>query len=54
MASLITTRGPNPGQRFELEGDTTLIGRQPDAGIYLESLAVSRACIDARAAEGQR
>jgi serine phosphatase RsbU (regulator of sigma subunit) len=41
MASLITMKGPNAGQHFLL-GESTLIGRQPDAGVYLESLAVSR------------
>jgi len=34
--------GPNAGQRFSLARDRTSIGRQPDAAIYLESLAVSR------------
>jgi phosphoserine phosphatase RsbU/P len=42
MAALITVNGPTPGQRFALDGDCTLIGRQPDAGIYLDALAVSR------------
>lgn len=42
MASLVTIRGPNPGQRFALTGDALLIGRQEDADIVLESLAVSR------------
>jgi serine phosphatase RsbU (regulator of sigma subunit) len=42
MAALVTFKGPNSGQRFPLDGQGTLIGRQPDAGIYLESLAVSR------------
>jgi serine phosphatase RsbU (regulator of sigma subunit) len=42
MASLVTIRGPNIGQRFALDRDGALIGRQPDAAIYLESLAVSR------------
>jgi serine phosphatase RsbU (regulator of sigma subunit) len=42
MATLITTKGPNPGRCFSLNGETTVIGRQPDAGVYLESLAVSR------------
>src|SRR5437773_1019445 len=42
MAALITTKGPNPGRRFPLDAESTLIGRQPDAAIYLESLAVSR------------
>src|SRR5205807_303240 len=30
------------GQSFALDGDSTTIGRQPDLGIFLESLAVSR------------
>ncbi len=42
MASLVTSKGPNPGQRFTLLRDSLLIGRQEDADIYLESLAVSR------------
>src|SRR5438105_3461161 len=42
MPSLITVKGPNAGRRFPLETTSTVIGRQPDAGIYLESLAVSR------------
>jgi serine phosphatase RsbU (regulator of sigma subunit) len=42
MPSLITIKGPNPGRRFPLDDKTAIIGRQPDAAIYLESLAVSR------------
>jgi sigma-B regulation protein RsbU (phosphoserine phosphatase) len=42
MASLVTIKGPNSGQRFALLGDSLLIGRQEDAAIVLESLAVSR------------
>jgi serine phosphatase RsbU (regulator of sigma subunit)/pSer/pThr/pTyr-binding forkhead associated (FHA) protein len=42
MASLITVRGPNQGRRFPLDERESIIGRQPDATIYLESLAVSR------------
>ncbi|HTU89897.1 MAG TPA: FHA domain-containing protein, partial [Gemmataceae bacterium] len=42
MASLLTIKGPNPGQRFALTGNSLLIGRQEDADIVLESLAVSR------------
>lgn len=42
MASLVTIKGPNLGQRFPLLGDSLLIGRQEDAAIVLESLAVSR------------
>ena len=42
MASLVTIKGPNPGQRFALQGDSLLVGRQEDADVYLDSLAVSR------------
>jgi sigma-B regulation protein RsbU (phosphoserine phosphatase) len=42
MLSLVTIKGPHPGQRFALTGDSLLIGRQEDAAIYLDSLAVSR------------
>lgn len=42
MVSLITVRGPNQGRRFPLDERESIIGRQPDATIYLESLAVSR------------
>ena len=42
MVSLVTIKGPNPGQRFALTGDSLLIGRQEDVAIYLDSLAVSR------------
>jgi sigma-B regulation protein RsbU (phosphoserine phosphatase) len=42
MTSLVTIKGPIPGQRFALHGDSALIGRQEDAAIYLDSLAVSR------------
>src|SRR5262249_5458812 len=43
MASLLTVKGPNAGRRFPIDvAAATIIGRQPDAGVYLESLAVSR------------
>jgi serine phosphatase RsbU (regulator of sigma subunit) len=43
MPSLVTvTKGPNAGRRYPLNDRCTVIGRQPDAGVYLESLAVSR------------
>src|SRR5947209_6164867 len=42
MAALVATKGPNAGQRFALAEDATLIGRQPDAGVFLDSLSVSR------------
>jgi sigma-B regulation protein RsbU (phosphoserine phosphatase) len=42
MPALVTVRGPNAGQRFPLDANCCIIGRQPDAEVYLESLAVSR------------
>src|SRR5262245_20934333 len=42
MPALVTVRGPNPGHRFPLDESCCVSGRQPDAEIYLESLAVSR------------
>ncbi|HXG09978.1 MAG TPA: SpoIIE family protein phosphatase [Gemmataceae bacterium] len=42
MTRLITLQGPSSGQQFPLAEGTTIIGRQPDSAIYLESLAVSR------------
>src|SRR5262245_46292073 len=42
MPALVTVRGPNAGHRFPLDESCCVIGRQPDAEIYLESLAVSR------------
>jgi phosphoserine phosphatase RsbU/P len=42
MASLVILQGPKPGQRFSLTGPCIAIGRQPDAHVYLDSLAVSR------------
>ncbi len=42
MAVLVASKGPNAGQRFTLDGDGALIGRQPDVAVYLDSLSVSR------------
>ena len=42
MAVLVAAKGPNAGQRFTLDGDAALIGRQPDVAVYLDSLSVSR------------
>jgi sigma-B regulation protein RsbU (phosphoserine phosphatase) len=42
MATLVTLQGPNPGRHFRLAGGASLIGRMPNAAIYLDSLAVSR------------
>jgi serine phosphatase RsbU (regulator of sigma subunit) len=42
MASLVITKGPDIGHRFTLEADCSSIGREPEAVVYLESLAVSR------------
>ena len=42
MTVLVAAKGPNAGQRFPLDGDGALIGRQPDVAVYLDSLSVSR------------
>jgi sigma-B regulation protein RsbU (phosphoserine phosphatase) len=42
MATLVTLQGPNPGRQYRLSEGYALIGRQPNAAIYLDSLAVSR------------
>src|SRR5947209_7213400 len=42
MPTLVILQGPEPGRQFDLDQPTALIGRQPDAAVYLESLAVSR------------
>jgi len=42
MATLVTLQGPNPGRHFRLGDGPSLIGRQPSAAVYLDSLAVSR------------
>jgi serine phosphatase RsbU (regulator of sigma subunit)/pSer/pThr/pTyr-binding forkhead associated (FHA) protein len=42
MAALLTIKGPNAGQQFPLAGASTVLGRQADADICLESQAVSR------------
>jgi serine phosphatase RsbU (regulator of sigma subunit) len=42
MAALVAVKGPNAGQRYSLDAPPTLIGRQPDAAVYLDSLSVSR------------
>lgn len=53
MASLVTSKGPSPGQRFALSEESLLIGRQEDADIYLESLAVSRQHARIRCHDGE-
>jgi serine phosphatase RsbU (regulator of sigma subunit) len=42
MASMITLQGPDTGRMFPLEEALSVIGRQPESTIFLESLAVSR------------
>lgn len=42
MAALFILKGPGAGQSIPLPGDANVIGRQPDVGVYLDSLAVSR------------
>jgi serine phosphatase RsbU (regulator of sigma subunit)/pSer/pThr/pTyr-binding forkhead associated (FHA) protein len=42
MPTLVILQGPDPGRQFFLGSGTSMIGRTPDAAVYLESLAVSR------------
>nr|WP_245561824.1 FHA domain-containing protein [Agromyces italicus] len=41
-ALLIVRRGPNTGARFLLDTDVTVVGRHPDAEIFLDDVTVSR------------
>lgn len=41
-ALLIVRRGPNIGARFLLDSDVTMVGRHPDADIFLDDVTVSR------------
>ena len=41
-ALLIVRRGPNLGARFLLDSDRVLVGRHPDADIFLDDVTVSR------------
>ncbi len=42
IAHLTVFKGPNAGRRYPIDEAGLVIGRQPDASVYLESLAVSR------------
>jgi serine phosphatase RsbU (regulator of sigma subunit) len=42
MAILLSVKGPNAGRQFPLDGPSTILGRQADATICLESQSVSR------------
>src|SRR3954452_7130566 len=41
-ALLVVQRGPNAGSRYLLDADTTSVGRNPDAAIFLDEVTVSR------------
>jgi sigma-B regulation protein RsbU (phosphoserine phosphatase) len=42
MASLLVLKGTNPNQRFKLDGDLIILGRNPDCQIIIPNHAVSR------------
>jgi hypothetical protein len=42
VALLVVKRGPNAGARFNLESDTTRVGRHPESDIFLDDITVSR------------
>jgi len=39
---LVVVRGPNAGSRYLLDRDSTVVGRHPDAEIFLDDVTVSR------------
>lgn len=39
---LVVVRGPNAGARYLLDRDTTTIGRDPEADVFLDDVTVSR------------
>tara|TARA_B100000902_G_scaffold313803_1_gene304338 strand:+ start:41 stop:502 length:462 start_codon:yes stop_codon:yes gene_type:complete len=41
-ALLIVRKGPNAGARFLLDEDSTVAGRHPEVGIFLDDVTVSR------------
>ena len=41
-ALLVVRRGPNAGARFLLDADLTIVGRHPEADIFLDDVTVSR------------
>lgn len=41
-ALLVVRRGPNAGARFLLDADLTIVGRHPEAEIFLDDVTVSR------------
>ncbi len=42
LGMLVVRRGPNAGSTFVLEGETTKVGRDPEASIFLDDVTVSR------------
>lgn len=40
---LVVRKGPQPGERFYLDRPTLTIGRDPESGIFLNDMTVSRA-----------
>jgi serine phosphatase RsbU (regulator of sigma subunit) len=53
MAILITLQGPQPGRHYRCAEDTTVIGRQLDCAVCLESPAVSRQHAQITLVDGQ-
>ncbi len=52
-ALLIVRRGPNAGARFLLDTDVAVVGRHPDADIFLDDVTVSRRHAEFRRIDGQ-
>ena len=41
-AVLVVRRGPNVGERYQLDSEVTRAGRHPDSDIFLDDITVSR------------
>ncbi len=50
---LVVVRGPNAGSRFLLDREVTVVGRHPDADIFLDDVTVSRRHVELRRELGE-
>ncbi|MCL2483168.1 MAG: FHA domain-containing protein [Propionibacteriaceae bacterium] len=51
-ALLIVLKGPGAGARFLLKDDRTVAGRNPDSGIFLDDITVSRSHVSFTRGDG--
>jgi pSer/pThr/pTyr-binding forkhead associated (FHA) protein len=50
---LIVRKGPQPGERFFLDRDQLVVGRDPNSDIFLNDMTVSRAHATIECVEGR-